>query len=243
MKNLTILGRIFGILFVSILVLSIANALPTGPDGSITPISSSRYSESSAKTADAIAGNVTEINLNANAVTQTWQGYFGNITGNIVLGDSSNNTFYNWALANPKGEIFATKTASVPAWTSVRCSNVTEISAEDTALGTNESRDSDSINNTFAARVHNSFFVGSVSIPQNNCYSTNLYNATGAQSVYFKEVLLSDAASHGVIYTGLLDNNAPGFDGKTHDFQIIVGENGHNGDTTTTPYYFYLELE
>lgn len=235
--------RIVGILFVFCFALALVSALPTGPSGPIVPISSSRYSASNAQTADAVAGNVTEINLNANAVTQTWQGYFGNITGNVLLGDASNNTLYNWALASPQGEIYATRTAAVPAWANVRCSNVSELSVEDAFVGANQTRDADSINNTFATQVHDPFFVGSVPIGQDSCYSTNLYNASGAQSLYFEEVLLSDAASHGVIYTGLIDDNIFGFDGRTHDFQIMVGEDGHSGDVATTTYYFYLELE
>ena len=235
--------RIVGIIFVFAFAMSLVAALPTGPSNDLTPLSSSRYSASSAKTADAIAGNVTEINLNANAVTQTWQGYFGNITGNILLGDANNNTFYNWALANPQGEIYATRTATVPAWANVRCSNVSEIASEDTTLGANQSTDADSINNTFVSQVHDSIYVGSVSIGQDSCYSTNLYNASGAQALYFEEILLSDAASHGVIYTGLIDNDVLGFDNRTHDFQLMVGENGHDGNTATTTYYFYLELE
>ncbi|MGV8150816.1 MAG: hypothetical protein ACP5NV_03760 [Candidatus Woesearchaeota archaeon] len=235
--------RIVGIFFIFAITLAFVSALPTGPSAPITPISSSRYSTSSAQTANAIAGNVTEINLNANAITQTWQGYFGNITGNILLGDASNNTFYNWALASPQGEIYATRTATVPVWANVRCSDETEISNEDTFIGADSGADADSINRTFTSQVHDAFFVGSVSIGQDTCYSTNLYNASGAQSVYFEEVLLSDDATHEVIYTGLIDDNALGFDNRTHDFQIMVGEDGHSGDVATTTYYFYLELE
>lgn len=239
--------KIAGIFFLTVIVLSWATffviALPTGPSSAITPLSSSRYSEASAKTADAIAGNVSEINLNANAITQTWQGYFGNITGNILLGNSNNNTLYNWALASPQGEVYATSVASVPAWANVRCANVTEIAAEDASLGVNQSRDADSVNNTFSIQSHVGFYVGSVNLANDTCYSTYLYNFSGAQSNYWSEILLSDDASVPLIYTALLEDNIFGFDNRTHDFQMIVGENGHNGNTATTTYYFYLELE
>jgi hypothetical protein len=68
-----------------------------------------------------------------------------------------------------------------------------------------------------------------------------LYNGTGASSSSFQEVVLSDGSN--LVYTSLLANDANGFDNKTHDFEMIVGENGHLGDTTSTPYYFYLELQ
>lgn len=233
---------IAGILFL-LAVMGIVSALPTGPEGTLTPISSSRYSTAAGKTLGAIAGNVTELNLNATSVTQTWQGYFGNITGRIVLGDSSNNTMYDWNLASPQGEIYATRKVTVPVWSSIQCAGLTEVDAEDTALGTTGAA-ADSVNKTFSnATSFTTFYVGSVTIDQGaqDCYATHLYNNTGVQSTNFAQVLLYDGAD--VVYTALLDQDAMGFDGRTHDFQMIVGEDGHNGDTSTTPYYFYLELE
>jgi hypothetical protein len=233
--------KIAGIFFVAILAIVYVFAVPSGPE-TLNQVTTSRYSTSDAKNLSAQAGNVSEVNFNATSITQTWQGYFGNITGQVVLGNGNNQTLYNWNLASPKGEIYATSVASVPAWTNIRCTNDTEITTEDTTLGANESRDADSVNNTFATKAHDPFYVGTVSIPQNDCYSVHLNNDTGAQSTYFSQVLLSDDASNPVIYTALIEDNVIGFDGATHDFQMIVGENGH-GNSASTLYYFYVELE
>ena len=239
------LNRIAQVFLLAIVAAAFVLAEPTGPTSPITPISTGRYSTSSAQTHGAIAGNVTEINLNANTITQSWQGYFGNITGTVVLGDSSNNTFYDWSLSSPQGEIYATRLASTPTWATVGCANSTHINSEDTALGIDQANDADAVNKTFLNTTNFSpFYVGSVLINQSsqNCYATYLYNNTGAQSTYFPEVLLSDTAGN-MIYTGLVENNAMGFNNRTHDFEILVGENGHSGDAATTTYYFYLELE
>jgi len=68
---------------------------------------------------------------------------------------------------------------------------------------------------------------------------------------HFQEVLLTVNNSQAVIYTAIIENkdnrNEPvmGFDNATHDFEMIVGDDGHAGpkqDTTTT-YYFYVELQ
>ena len=59
---------------------------------------------------EALAGNVTEITITGFTITQTWQGYFGNITGSITLDDGSGNTLYDWAADasfSPIGEIYA----------------------------------------------------------------------------------------------------------------------------------------
>lgn len=220
-------------------------AEPTGPTNPITPLNSSRFGLSPAQSTAAIAGNVTEFNLNANSITQTWQGYFGNITGKIVLGNSNNNTLYDWTLTNPQGEIYATRLSTVPNWASIACAGPSDIDAEDAALGVNQLIHKDSVNNTFLNTTNFPvFYVGSVVINQSsqNCFATHLYNDTGAQSTFFPEVLLTDGSGY-IIYTGLIESNAIGFDGNSHDFQIMVGENGHNGDTAASTYYFYLELE
>jgi len=234
--------KIFGIVLVSLLSLvSIAYAVPTGPSN-INVISSSRYPVSSASNLSAIAGNVTEVNFISHAVTQTWQGYFGNASGTVLLGNSNNQTLYDWSQASPSGEIYATRSVSTPTWANIRCANVTNIDDEDTALGVNQSTDQDSVNKTFLnTTTFPQFYVGSINInTTQSCYATALRNTTGI-SQSFKEVLLHDNAM--MIYTALLTQDSLGFDGSTHDFEMLVGENGHLGDTSPTPYYFYLELQ
>jgi hypothetical protein len=69
-----------------------------------------------------------------------------------------------------------------------------------------------------------------------------LLNNLGAGT--FDEVLLTDgsAAPQNIIYTSILNQDTVGFDGGTHDFEMIVLENGASGKATATNYYFYLEL-
>jgi len=231
-----ILLIIFGVVSVSFVF-----AVPMGPS-SVTPIGSSRYSTPGGANVTAIAGNVTELNFVANAITNTWQGYFGNITGTIVLGNSNNQSMYNWNLSSPSGQVYATRTSSVPTWASVVCANQGNVTVEDAILGVNQTTDQDSVNKTFLNTTSfNSFYVGGLNINSTqNCRAVNLYNSTGAPSSNFQEVLLNDGTN--MIYTAVINQDANGFDNRTHDFQMLVGENGHNGDVVTTPYYFYLEL-
>jgi len=233
--------KIFGIILIGLMSAVVVLAAPNGPS-SATNLGSSRYSVPNAANVSAIAGNVTEINFNANTITQTWQGYFGNITGTIVLGNVDNQSLYNWQLTSPAGQIYATRTATVPTWTSIRCANTTNINTEETALGVNQTTDADAVNKTFLnTTTFSSFYVGAVNIDTSqNCYAVGLFNSTGLASTNFKEVLLHDTAN--MIYTGLITQSANGFDNRAHQFEMIVGENGHLGDTAATPYYFYLEL-
>jgi hypothetical protein len=68
-----------------------------------------------------------------------------------------------------------------------------------------------------------------------------MYNPQGQQNTEFYEVLLADGASN-IIYTSLLQQNMIGFNSNAYDFQMIVGEDGHDGDTSTSTYYFYAEI-
>jgi hypothetical protein len=235
------LERFFIILLLGVMSAFTVIAAPSGPS-SYQVLGSSSFPAAGAANISAIAGNVSELNFEANTSTSTWQGYFGNVTGTVVLGNANNKTMYNWNLASPAGQIYATRLATVPTWSSIQCASSVQVNDEDAELGVNQSRDQDSVNNTFLNTVSfDSFYVGNVSIaPSPSCYATNLNGASGTPSSSFAEVLLHD--SNELIYTALITTPTAGFDGLEHQFQMLVGENGHNGNTAATPYYFYLEL-
>jgi len=186
------------------------------------------------------ADNVTELAFDAQTVTKTWQGYYGNVVGNVTLSDTNSHSLYNWELVSPNGEIYATRSPSVN-WETVRCANLVELQAENTVLGVSEAAD-DSVTNTFRnASSFNKFYTGTIQINSSqNCYATHLNDNSGIQSEHYAELLLSDSTL--MIYTTLLDPNAIGFDGNKYNFEMLVGQNGHTGDTTPTMYYFYIEI-
>jgi hypothetical protein len=64
-----------------------------------------------------------------------------------------------------------------------------------------------------------------------------------AQQGHFEEVLLYEPSSTSVVFTSLIEDNLLGFDQRTHDFEMMVLENGHKTDVSPTPYYFFVELE
>ena len=43
--------------------------------------------------------------------------------------------------------------------------------------------------------------------------------------------------------SALLEEDATGFDTASHDFEMLVLEDGHETDSAVTPYYFWVELE
>ena len=248
-------------MLVAFIGLTLVNALPSGPS-SLTVSGSQRWPTWGPMTIGAEAGNVSELAISGSSITRTWQGYYGNVSGLITLGDSLNNTLYDWSVAHPQGEIYAVRQATVPTWTAVRCASQAELQAEDLALNANESVDQDTVNLTFVvggapdqlARfptsdfTHPLFYVANQTIDANSCAVATMYNSSYMPSPNYKEVILSDGGSVPIIYTGLISysinpfSSSDGFDQKDHDFEMIVGEDGHGTDIAVSTYWFYVEL-
>jgi hypothetical protein len=274
-EKLSKVGFLVGVVVLTLLSTTLVAAvlLPEGPT-SFTRVSSTRRTPALNHTTQAYAGNVTQLMLVGKSVTQSWQGYAGNVSGTITLDDSAGDTMYDWAVASPQGEVYATYLPTVD-WTTGRvyCWNwsggglpkdetlrLGELEGWDTTPGEVPTStkvlgvaqyDVDGINETFSAagiEEHTSFYVGGQYINGSedaSCPLVKLYNSSGTG--VFEQVLLfnnhTNFNSRGVIYTSIIQQDTVGYDGKPWDFQMIVGEDGHRGNTATTNYYFFVELE
>jgi hypothetical protein len=193
-----------------------------------------------AQTMGAQGGNVTEMNIQALTITQSWQGYYGNISGVITLQDSTNSTFYNWSLTSFQGRVYATRANSIT-WSQVNCTNSTNRTSEETFLGQTAS-DGDSVTNTFNTTTHPGFTVaGTAVIAPNSCFSTNGYVNNNTQANSYDMLLLSPTNGQ-IIYATIANSSTVGFDGRQHDFQLLVGENEKVGNIGATTYYFWTEF-
>lgn len=226
---------------------------PTPPNEEFSILSVSRRGYVPSKYIQAEAGNVSELRMNVSSVTRGWQGYYGNISGVIVLDDSLNNTMYSWELADPEGEIYAARNSSIN-WneSNIICANITHVETEETRLNFNlgTGQDIDGINETFSYATHPSFVVGNNSFASDECnFTVTTYVDDGppaAGSRTFNETLLWSTAEGGIIYMAyIFIGSSDGFKTGTdnYDFQMLVGEDGHAGDTTPVNYYFWVEIE
>jgi len=243
---------------------SFAIADPNGATVNVTN-TSTFSSSNAAESASAFAGNVSEVVLYGSSGTQSWQGYYGNVSGAIRLSDSAGFNMYNWSLATPNGEVYASTNSSIQ-WTNIQCFNYTAAGnfTSDTAqagatslYGRNLSQletmfgigigDSDGVDETFSfsgAGTHDSFTTGSLSFSEGECRNTRVYNSSGAgTSNNFEEVLLYEPATTSLIFTSIIENDVSGFNSRSSDFEMLVLENGHGTDTSSTTYYFFIELE
>jgi len=183
------------------------------------------------------SGNLTFFNFDSNVLTNSWQAYYGNITGGIKLESASGAVFYQWEILDPSGEVYAARVSDIN-FATLNCTNSTQISTEESYIG-HLSAAADSVTNTFDSATHPNFTIGEQFYDENLCFATNMYS-NSVQSNNFFEVLLSDAANN-IVYTTIIENNKLGFDNTPYHFQMLVGENGQ--DSIGTSYYFFVEVE
>jgi hypothetical protein len=195
----------------------------------------------------ALAGNSTFLDVTGIAATQSWQGYYGNVSGTIQLADASDEVLYNWSVSSPTGEVYATENGTGQVtWSNIDCFDVP---GNNTVLETRfniSTDDVDGVNETFSdANTHVTFYTANTQFTAGQCAAAYMYDETGTgTSGLYEEVLLTDkSANDQVIFAALLEEDETGFDDEKYDFEMIVLEDGHGADVSTTPYYFYIELD
>ena len=184
-------------------------------------------------TDSAKGGFVTEMNLDAAAVTAKWQGYYGNITGSIVLEDSQGNNMFTWAWLPAQGaEVIATTNTAIPTWSAIAATNADAMTAMETRWEW-DAGGSDSPAITFD---HES---DSVTIAGVEVTTTRGTNSLGGG---FAEVVITDgatAAKEDFLFVGIMSDDTEAYDGTAKDFEMLVA----TPDTgAVEAYYFYVEL-
>ena len=231
-----------------IMMLYFNGALAVEPSGAdIVENITSRAPGANPDSLPAQAGNVTRIDIYGVSVTQSWQGYYGNVSGTIELADSDDKVLYNWSLASPEGEVYASRNGSGEiSWGNIACFNMTNHQDLETIYNISTD-DVDGVNETFSDdNTHEKFYTAGTEFAPGDCPTSYLFTNTGEGEIgKFEEVLLTDQSdTTQVIFTALLEEeDVQGFDGQYYDFEMIVLENGHGTDTFTVPYYFYVELQ
>lgn len=226
------------------------DAEPAGVEG-ITRGASTTFNGSlyPAANTTAEAGNITSIDLEVIGPTRFWQGFYGEVTGEIVLEDANGNTLYNWSSAEPQGQIYASTSNSI-SWLDVACMD----SANDVTWTTTETKydiadiDEDGIVDTFVNNDHPTFWIGNNEIT--GCNTTWTFVNSAVQTERFPMAILEeDAVADVDLYVTWMENrdngnatDVTGFDGVTHDFQFMVPENGTSNNRVTTTYYFWAAI-
>ena len=244
---------------------ALANTVPNPPD-TVTTGPGFRGEQVGGIPIQAIAGNVTALVVTDSSQSQFWQGYYGNVTGRIVLDDAQNSTLFAWELAAPSGEIYAVNTSNVVSWANITCVNFTALNNTDSGKGsgkinlstlsvqfnmntsrTLENLSKEGFNYTFNTTFAGGLTVGTRTIAAgDNCPQAFMFVNELYQTTDFREVLLFDNQS-ALVFAAILENSKDGYQAGNDDlsdFQMIVPEDGSPGkESTTATYYFYVELQ
>lgn len=222
-------------------VINITTVTATGSAataGDFVIVATEKASADAAGSTEARGGYISNMDLSATPQTCNWAGYFGEVTGTLTLEDATGDKMYSWAAADIGGEVYASTAGSVT-WSGIVAENVSDV---DTALGHMTANMSDSVTNTFTNSSNSvTVDVGTVAIGNDTTAATYMYVNGAAQTTNFEEVILYDGTD--IVWAAIICPNAEGFEegAATHDYQMIVPEDG-SGNTVTTPYYFYVEL-
>ena len=250
-RQIFILLLVIGAILGATLVSAQQTNVPLGAE-TVTPIQTetANLSNYNPATTEAQAGNLTELSISGVTQTKSWQGYYGNVSGTIILEDAQGNRFYDWTAAEPQGEIYTSINQTID-WTTVECSPILDDNTQSTfwngVYGITD-QDYDTINKTYNKTDHPTFYVGTRT--QTGCPTTYTFVNNAAQSSDFPAVLLSSDSNSTLIYTSIIENKTDGaregitgFDGNNWDFQVLVNEDGQLGNDVTTTYYFWVEIE
>ncbi len=182
-------------------------------------------------TINVYAGNITEANITTEQSTYHWAGIYGNASGYLVLGDSSGYKMYRW-VAKAKYVYFDNE--SVINWGSL---NATDCGTID-ALYPFLSGASDDCAYTFTTTA--SFYSPATGDNVASTIAAQTYDGTGTP--YWYTIALNDTVAKNVVFVGEVSTGTA-YNGATFaNYQVILPEDGSNGDTTPTPYYVWIEL-
>jgi len=177
-------------------------------------------------------GNITPVNISAYQVTGKWAGFWGNVSGDIRLADSSNNIFYKWTINDPTGGVVYACNGTVSDWSAA---NLAPLYASDGYLPSFLIQGTDAFNSTFTQQE--TFISPSLTI--NAVNYTYTYQG-GSLGTDFKTYALRTTAGDVLIWAGKVKASSTSFKNTVADYQILAGVNAQPPATTT--FYFYLEL-
>jgi hypothetical protein len=224
-----LLGK--ALIAIAITLIIAAAALGAGLDGATLQIGTPVTKAFTATgTIGAQGGNATTLNATTETQTLAWQGFYGELFGNISLEDNSGNAMYRWS--STTGTILASTDINI---NFANITAVNDCSMDDTITG---SAGSDSVNKTFTPSNNTEFTIGSTTIAAGTACTTYTYVNNATQTTNFEEIIVTDDGTTS-IYATRIDSNTQGFNGNTHDFQMIVPD--YTNQTTLT-YYFYVQL-
>lgn len=209
------------------LLLSLNVASATIEEAVITTGPGERSSSSTLNASfDVTGGNETSENITGTAVTSRWTGFYGNLSGNVVLGDATRSVFRAWNVHKFKDGVVYAANDSVGDWSSTNIQPATTTDLPGYLI----QPATDNFTNTFT----DTKTFSSASLNVKNTYYTRSLNNTRGESFY--TYALKSTSDDALVFAGIAEDDANSFKGSTVDYQLIAPAQEN------TTYEFYLEL-
>lgn len=171
-------------------------------------------------------GYITNIEIwTANTQTQKWQGYYGNVSGNIYLNDSSENSMYNWTVNLNNTSVYATTNSTLPDFAVLY-----NISSSVLTTLWSFTASSDDISHTYVNITETRDFAGQTVV--------NPLSATTVKGFRDYVIAGGTAAKGDVLWAGVINSAGVGFKDQDSDYELLVPADPTGADI----YYFYIEL-
>ena len=176
-------------------------------------------------------GYITQIDLYSQTnQTQNWQGYFGNVSGEITLSGNNSKEMYNWTVNVTNRSIYAIANPDFTAWDTLFPANITNIDA----IWFGSEVMPDTVKNTYKTGIGNRTFVDT-SINASHVYTTSGFLDHVIQSTATDDTNLTSAQ---VLWAAVVVDPKLNYKNESSNYELLVPVNMTSPDI----YYFYMEL-
>ncbi len=217
MKNyfLVIIASIVAVMAMAAFTLAIPD--PSGAVGTAEWVGN--FTQSTASSTTAHGGQVSQFYLAANSTTHRWQGYLGNVTGVLALGNGSD-ILLNFG-APEFDTVFATTNSGAVPWTTLQAGAAADV---DTQWGFSTGKD------TAVTAFNTTATLAGISVP--------VATATGDFLTGVFNDGSSAAKDNHVFGAEVYSTAKAGLGGNEYQYELVV-PTPTDGDET---YYFYVRL-
>jgi hypothetical protein len=214
------------------LLLGLGIAMAVGPATWITASAEGKFDAVAASGDNTEGGNVTNLNVESNQSTEKWAGYWGNVSGRLLLSpqDDGTQVFYSWAWTPASGgDVCAVAASSGFDWASVVIASPGAVNSA-WSLGMSVDNATNTLTQNCAANVAGTAVSGTAG------------RYTGGLTV-FQTCAINDggATKSDFAFCTNMSNAGTLFNGQVGNYEVLVPANP--APATTETYYFWLELE
>ena len=212
----------------AVVLIAFSYSAYAAPAGASTNQFSEETYTSAAGTSTTEGGNVTGLNISGDQQTVKWAGFFGNISGGIVLKDSSGDSFYEWTVSDVTNCTVYAANESVTTW-----SNLANAAPSNMYSWLVTAGSEDAYNETFKTEATANFNGGAITANSTTTWTS------GSQGVLRTYSLIEGGGVTTLIWANKANASYTGFDGSLVDYQVLVPA---PESPSTLTYSFYLEI-